>query len=421
MKKTFLFAFAGIIFITACNKDQTTVLTVSNPIQESRMNDVVDFTFDELEMLTGSFRPGKLPLFVSENDTLIVQFINYRGDHLPEEILVEVSLEAGESREVTVSWIPEAEYPSFPDKTNIHLARHEAPQKDLAEETRMETSKTEDISNVFQMEGPGWENENVGFRNYLDRRNGMDIFGKTTDKMVLRNVGLKEPSDVSEDFNFNISYHELSDWGMDVLKVGNSLGAGSIAMDIGDSLYRIGDNGVGTYEKLYEGPLRSEFRFSFNDWEANDEMYNITHYVSITAGEYAYKSTLFLQESKNNESFVTGIVNKLSDSLIEFEAGNDHLAYFTHSKQAEDGSYLAMAIMVRKDEFVSLLETPDSGTGITETYALKLKTEVGSPAIYRFYAFWERSDPSFKDPEVIKSILNDYALRLENPVVFRVK
>jgi hypothetical protein len=421
MKTIQLFIFSGILLISACKQNQTTVLTFTNPIDEPRINEVVEFTFDELEMLIGSFIPDKFPLFISGNDTLVAQFINYQGDSLPEEILIKITLEPKETREVAIQWIKKDDYPEFPVKTSLHFARHEDPSHDLENETRLQTTKTQETSSVFQMEGPAWENEKVGFRNYFDLRNGMDIFGKRTDKMVLMNVGLNEKTSTVGNLNFEESYHELNDWGMDVLKVGNSLGAGAIALEINDSLYKVGDNGYGTYEKLYEGPLRSEFRFSFPDWEANGEIHKITHYVSITAGEYAYKSTLFLQETGDNEYLVTGIVNKHSDSLIQVNAGQNHLAYFTHSQQAEDGSYLAMAIMTPKDQFIAQEATADDGLGITETYTVKMKTQTGNPSTYRFYALWERSDPHFSDPEIIKAILHSDALKMENPVIVSEK
>ena len=105
---------------------------------------------------------------------------------------------------------------------------------------------------VYQMEGPAWETDLVGFRNYLDQRNGMDIFGKLTGEMVLDSVGVAGRQ----------SYHDPDDWGMDVLKVGTSLGAGSIGYMYSDSIYRVGDSGSGTYELLMEGSQRSRFLLS---------------------------------------------------------------------------------------------------------------------------------------------------------------
>lgn len=414
MKSSQKLLLIAMVVMSSCQNN--IVLTFDNPLDIQRENEVIVFTFDELESLIGPFKEGQKPLFISGADTLIAQFINYQGNQLPEEILIEMSISSNASREVTVEWLKEANYPDFPEETSIHFARHQDPDKDLDSAERLQTVKTEETSAVFQMEGPAWENDKVGFRNYFDLRNGMDIFGKRTSEMILSNVGLKEEAASSNRFDFSKSYHELSDWGMDVLKVGNSLGAGAVALEIGDSLYRLGDNGYGTYEKLYEGPLKSEFRFSFPDWRAAGKIRNIVQYISITAGKYCYKSSLFLKENADNASFITGIVNKQAEELISFDAGNEHIAFLTHSRQAEDGNYLGMAILVNKEDLLSSGKTRDEGEGITETYFLKLNTGKGDETIYRFYGFWETTNPDFKDIENIKSIIDRDALKIENPI-----
>ena len=75
-----------------------------------------------------------------------------------------------------------------------------------------------DHSFDIRFEGPGWESNKIAYRLYLDWRNAIDIFGKTTDKMVLPLVGL-------DGFE---SYHLKQDWGSDILKVGKGQGIGSI-------------------------------------------------------------------------------------------------------------------------------------------------------------------------------------------------
>lgn len=67
-------------------------------------------------------------------------------------------------------------------------------------------------------EGPGIESDKVAYRLYLDERSVLDIFGKKTSDPVLQNVGRGD------------DYHTMSDWGMDILKVGNSLGAGGLGV-----------------------------------------------------------------------------------------------------------------------------------------------------------------------------------------------
>ena len=73
-----------------------------------------------------------------------------------------------------------------------------------------------DHSEYIRYEGPGIESDMAGYRVYLDWRNGFDIFGKTTPGLVLQDVG-------QDGYD---SYHEMSDWGADILKVGQSLGMG---------------------------------------------------------------------------------------------------------------------------------------------------------------------------------------------------
>lgn len=71
---------------------------------------------------------------------------------------------------------------------------------------------------LFPYEGIGWENGLVGYRLYLDGRLVSDIFGKQTPAPALAGIGQHG------------SYHALAPWGMDVLKVGPSLGIGGLGV-----------------------------------------------------------------------------------------------------------------------------------------------------------------------------------------------
>ncbi len=72
---------------------------------------------------------------------------------------------------------------------------------------------------IAQAESVSWENDKIGFRNYFDCRNVKDLFGKLKPDMIIDKIGTPESP----------SYHELSDWGMDVLHCGSSLGSGGLA------------------------------------------------------------------------------------------------------------------------------------------------------------------------------------------------
>ncbi len=68
--------------------------------------------------------------------------------------------------------MPVTEYPEFPQKTNIRFARHADFNEELEYAERLQSSKTEISSKEFLMEGPAWENDLIGFRNYFDLKNG---------------------------------------------------------------------------------------------------------------------------------------------------------------------------------------------------------------------------------------------------------
>ncbi|NJK87260.1 MAG: DUF4861 domain-containing protein [Bacteroidales bacterium] len=153
------------------------------------------------------------------------------------------------------------------------------------------------------MEGPVWENDKIAFRNYFDARNGMDIFGKRVSDMCMDSVGLHG------------SYHELDNWGMDILKVGNSLGAGSIGLLKNDSLYRLGLTENAIYELVSEGPIRSVFRLIFSGWETDQTVYSVVHEISIWGGANFYKSDVTISGLKGGENLITGIVNMQTDTF----------------------------------------------------------------------------------------------------------
>ncbi len=102
---------------------------------------------------------------------------------------------------------------------------------------------------LFKYEGPGWESEKVGYRFYLDWRNATDIFGKKTDELVLHKVGINDI--VAKDD----SYHEMQEWGMDIFKVGNTLGIGSIGMMKNDSIDMVSKTDEIICEIKHNGPI----------------------------------------------------------------------------------------------------------------------------------------------------------------------
>lgn len=280
-------------------------------------------------------------------------------------------------------------------RTNIRLAKRNA-QNEFEEGTEF----TRDVDHVeqimpalFQNEGPAWENENIAFRMYWDKRNGIDIHGKKVRDMVLDTVGLDRNN-----------YHKMSDWGMDVLKAGNSLGAGTIALMIDGKIFRVGDAREEKVTITEETAERSAFHLDYNGLELAGRTIDLDWKISIEAGTHGYESTVSATGLTGGEELIVGIVNLHSDTLYT-EERNDRFVMYTHGPQAELEHYLGMAVSVDQDHFIGQGELGPDDQPVSSTYYLRAKLEDGKPTSYRFTAGWAPGHPKFEDREAFEKVI----------------
>jgi hypothetical protein len=408
MKKAILFLVAGILF--SCNRQSEEQLLLTNPSDQPRTDAGVVIPRTLLE----AFKPvqdGLVPLLHVSGTLLPAQVDDLDGDGAWDELFVLLNIGAKETVAATVTFTAPEDYPRFSPRTNIRFARKDMDYKEVTTGTRESHATNTITQEVWQMEGIAWENDRIGFRNYFDQRNGMDIFGKVTNEMVLDEVGYKD----------NPGYHYYNpEWGVDVLKVGNSLGAGSIAFSYNDSLYRLGDNGPATCTIIREGPLRSMFRFTFENWKMGDQVLDVIHDVSIQAGTYYYESKVSYTGTGENPDLVTGIVNMKSNALVEVPGTKNARAYHTFDLQSEDTTLLGMAVMVPAKSFRKTSEAPEAGDGIIQTYCIHLETAPEKVSTFRFYAVWERENEQWKTADGFERMLTREAALMLEPVKVKV-
>ena len=263
----------------------------------------------------------------------------------------------------------------------------------------------------YQTEGPTWENNKVGFRLYLDVRNGKDIFGKTIASMVLDTVGIKGVS----------NYHQLDhSWGMDILKVGKSLGAGALALQIKgrglDTLVRLGGMDVGetVFETLKSGPDEAIIQMQYKDWKVLDRTYNVTEEISIKPDTYYYQSKVTINGLRGDEKLVTGTVNLNTKQSYKIAHSSKTILY-THDLQSENKDYLGMAVMVDNRYQPQTGKTPNTQSEVLNTYTMAMNVRNNQPVTFRFYAAWEKTDPQFKDQKYFKTLLQADAAKWIDP------
>ncbi len=293
-----------------------------------------------------------------------------------------------EAKEVTLIITgKETEKPSqkVSSRANVRFGSKQKPYREIRQAYRVTAGDTVPASARFLMEGPAWESDKIAFRNYFDQRNGIDIFGKRSAGMVLDSVGI-EGSD----------YHTLADWGMDILHVGASLGAGAVALLHGDSLFRINGGERSSYRLIADGPLKAMLELRHPTDVFAGKKYSIVQRLSTWGGFPGYQSEVTLEGLEKGDSLVSGLVNLHNDSLYR-EAYGDWMLLYTHDRQAEDGKMLGMMLAVPRAQLGQVGQTANEGAGITHSYLVSFKTEEQKPVKYYFLAGWETQDPGYKD------------------------
>ena len=377
------YSLLGLIGLTiiACQPavENAPSLTVSNSSALDFQDSPIIIPMAKINSLATSLGEGEVLAPHDEDGALIpFQYDDLDRDGKVDELLFLVDLSAGKEKVITFKAVAASQ--DFPFRTQVHLGKKsDQVIQELAEATRLDTWDNKITQSQYQFEGPGWENDRVGFRNYFDRRNGIDIFGKIQSALVLDQVGVGSLQ----------NYHELKEWGMDILKVGSSLGAGSAALWYQDSLIRL-SSPEADFQLLCEGPLRSTFQLGFRGVDLGDKKIDVEQLIYIYAGTYAYESSLSLSDAEEIQ-VVSGIVDlhQLPSHSLSDESSE---VLYTYGYQTENQDSLGMALMAAQVLEPVAVDTDSLAGEIPDSYALLLSP----PTVrYRFYAAWEPSNPQF--------------------------
>jgi hypothetical protein len=412
--KVYLLVFFLAAFSMACQRSEFTIV-LTNDTSYDRVDEPVIISRADLEKQTGKISDGFVPMLVAENGMVIPsQADDINGDGIWDELFLLASLAAHSQARLSLSLVNPGQLPVFIRRSNVRLA---SPQEDgiytevkAAERPAISRENHGQTRRFFQFEGPGWENDRVGFRNYFDERNGMDIFGKTTEVMVLENVGINE------------DYHALQDWGMDILKVGASLGAGAIALELDGDLHRVAPGSDGSYKLVTNGPLRSIFQLRFDNWNIKGNQFRVLHEITIYGSAWYYKSNVSVESDVQEVNIVTGIttldLDEKQANFTDYENGIVSLS--THGQQAIEGEYLGMAVMLETDDYLDYEYLDANAPDINHTFAIRMKPGQSSVS-YKFYSSWEVSDERFASSAGFAALLENDALRMGSPLEVQIK
>ena len=227
-----------------------------------------------------------------------------------------------------------------------------------------------DHAYYIKYEGPGWESDKVGYRFYLDQRNAIDVFGKKTPGIVLPGTGIDGYD----------SYHNMSDWGMDNMKVGKALGIGSIAFWDGQKAVRVENRDSAVCFIPTDGKIRSQVNTTYYGWDVGGNKINLKSLISIDAGSRA--SHMELQADKYVSNLTTGIIKNNDTELLKSDYNTGDWAYIaTFGKQSLNNDNMGLAVFYKKKQLKMLTED--------DLNHLVVLTPENGYVEYYFMATWE--------------------------------
>ena len=418
--KNYIFLIISIsVFLFSCENEET--ITLSNSTNQERIDEVIILTKSELSEKI-EVKADLWPVFEMDDDEYIQsQVDDLDGDGNWDEVVLVLNFQPGEIIELEVDWVSEEEYPAFEKRTNLRLAIKQEDGSYEEVDNYLALPCKDSFKIIAQAESVNWENDKIAFRNYFDCRNVKDLFGKLIPDLILDKLNTPEMG----------SYHDLNDWGMDVLHCGSSLGSGGLALLRNDSLYRLGSTDVYEYQKILEGPVRSVFELRYSGWDVAGEMLQCIERISVYPGKYWFESDVTVTGSTPDDQIVTGIVTShLKREPFSFDAAG-FKCIGTHDVQSLNKDELGMAVLVPLSEAGKIARTTDINffklgyktvipksfsNIISETYYIGQKSTPGVSAKHYFFSVWGLEKEQWKSEEGFKKYIVEEADKLSNPI-----
>jgi hypothetical protein len=383
--------------------------TALNPIAVGRIDEPVAVSVGDIRTKAPRFNPGAF-LVLAGGKELASQTEDTDGDGASDRIRFTADFGPKQEQRFVIRYAAEGvKTRPYPSRTQAELSCKSGgrflKRKYIGGAFRNVRSlrvppEHTDHSFFIRYEGPGWESDRAAYRFYLDWRNAVDFFGKKTTDMVLQNVG-------QDGFE---SYHSMCVWGMDVLKVGESLGIGTIAMWLDGQAERVSKTDSVFCEIASNGPVESRIRTHYSGWRAGSSKYDLVSDLSISAGTRMTRHDVRISPDPPN--LCTGVVKMDSATLLAPPGKTRGWTYLaTWGRQSLNNDSLGLAVLFRAEDLTDRTEDKFSHVAV-------LKPEHGVLTYY-LLAAWEKEPGGIRSRQAFVHSLDEAVSRLDAPVEVR--
>lgn len=395
-----LFFLCSVLLIQVTLSAQT--ISVKNNSNQAVLDYIVEIPVKDLKLSLGNY----------------IALINNRS--VPVEVITDIKgtvkaiipIEKMQANEELVIQLQKGLVPDYPKRTYAELSHKiNRPYYNSKQDSLFSWAKPNyitlpgdfrDHSYYIKYEGPGWENDKVAFRFYLDNRNAIDVFGKKTSDIILPAVGI-------DDFE---KYHHMSDWGMDNLKVGKALGLGSIAVWDGEKAVRVEKKDSMVCYIPADGKIRSQVKTIYYGWDAaNGTKCDLSSLISIDAGSRASHMELLIDKEIDN--ITTGIIKSKKAELLVSNDKNSKWSYIaTFGQQSLNNDMQGLVVFAPTAQIKQITED-------TLNHIMVFTPQNGYVEYY-FMPTWELDKEPVRTKEDLQRCIDEVLNRLNSPVTYNI-
>lgn len=384
-------------FETTIHIEATNPLAVDRPAAET----LIPLSLLEPNALQ---QPGSYATYIDKHP-VANQIVDTNNDGTQDSLLLILDYPANSALSIAVTRLNKGQLaPSHPPLTQAEMAIRIGGTKNnkgvwqgghYEQVRQLELPEEHSIGDkLIKYEGFGWESDLMAYRFYFDERGLIDIFGKRTPDLVLHNVGLDGDD-----------YHAMDDWGMDILKVGPSLGLGAVAAWKDDSLQPPANLNAMSVQ-LQSGALQSEAKLTQQGWPLNGKPLDLSRRFSINA--HSHLTQVQVSATQPIPILATGIVKHDVETIKASESAEGEWLYIaTFGQQSLANDALGMALFFKKSDLVKTTEDK-----LNELALLKMEKDL----TYYFAARWAGESNPVSTKEQFIRYLETTRNNLNHPI-----
>lgn len=406
MQKIKIISFLILLSAIGCQDRVNTKIIIENSIGNNISNQIVTISISELSNMD----VNKLSAFEGENE-IPSQLVDANADGKIDDFAFLVNLKSNQTKNISVR--------ENTNKNNfskrVHAEISEKRDYKLVDGVYtggkfVPVKKTKipeghiDHNLYYKCEGPCWESEKIAYRFYIDQRNATDIFGKKVSEIVLPTVGH------TYDETGNEMYHTMQDWGMDIFKVGNSLGIGSFATLVDGKVEMLSKRDSVISTVVNDGPIIASVNTKYYGWELGNQKIDVDATLSIVAGSRLTKCDISV--SNNNVTYCSGLAKYPGTEFIQSEHKNGWNYISLWGKQSSVHDNLGIALFYKRDSNPSITEDELS-------YIVTLEPNNGNIQYY-FAACWEQELNGIKNKIEFVEYMDEEIEKLNNPIKTKI-